>query len=180
MDRGRHQDARPWRRGKSGADITRVEGPVSVDHKAVLQRQQHGRLEAVAVLVRHRPEHGGVAQGRGHETVAGGPCTPDQSPPGLDVRHRPPRRSGGEEHDRRLARCEGGNYAGRTAREIVRKDEGFHRSASRNLVAKAIEVREIGGELGKDDRLVIQRQQSDVVARQCRSQADREAISVVA
>ena len=115
VERRRHQGARLGHALQRSGDVGRIEGPAGVEAGAAQQGQQHRRLEAVAVLRRHR----------GHDRDAGqrGPLQQLRQSLGLggDVGHQRPPALGV-----RLRRA--GGAAGQQAHGLqVRRDRGHHR-----------------------------------------------------
>ena len=200
VERRGHQPAGSRHARQRACHVGRVERPASVEGGAAQQRQQHGALQAVAVLRRHgghhrQPRQAGRAQVFGQTGGFGGDVD-GQRAEALAVRLR---RAGGPRREQAHGFQLSGNVRHHGGVGALQRIGVHHHSGQTTQVQAAGSGRAIGSPGAVDQRVQrravragvglhlaqrlgqgVRQHQAGVAAQQCCGQAQREAVAVLA
>ncbi len=179
MHRRRDEHPRRGDRHQRGAHVARIERAVAVQREPVLEREQHGRLEAVHVLRRHGADQGRARNAIEPERARLGDGATRERAPELDVRRRRPGGAGGERNRRHLRR---GQHRGRGfARwgiEPLPVADRLERAPADRFVGEAVEIRILPGEPQQELGGTARRQQAHLAAHERGGERHREAVAI--
>ena len=185
VERRAHQRTRRGHTLQRAGDVGGVERPARVEGRAAQQRQQHGGLEAVAVLRRHGGHERDAGQ-RGplqefRQPLCLGADVGHQSTPAFGVRLRCAGGAAGQQAYGFQVGCDLGHHAGRPGkRRPAHLEYGPAARSGRCVVDQQIGRTALRRQLAQRLGQRVGRHQARLPAQQRGRQAEREVVAVLA